>query len=230
MHKATCSKCGDSCELPFRPSGSRPVFCSNCFDKQDGGGSDRRPNNFGSDRRERSGGFRDKQMHDAVCDACGENCQVPFRPTSGKKIYCSNCFDKNGGTNKGGRNLTNKTEYSDHLDAIHTKLNMIMDALGLDGSKKQRKEKAKKLATKKEKKETKKAEKPVAKKKVEKKISKKVVKKLIKKAVSKKAPAKKKVAKKTVKKVTKAKPKAKAKKVTKKPAAKKKEIKISIKK
>jgi len=33
MHQATCSECGASCELPFRPTGDRPVFCSNCFIK-----------------------------------------------------------------------------------------------------------------------------------------------------------------------------------------------------
>lgn len=32
MHQATCSKCGADCELPFRPTGERPVFCSKCFE------------------------------------------------------------------------------------------------------------------------------------------------------------------------------------------------------
>lgn len=31
MHKTVCSKCGKQCEVPFIPSGSRPVFCSDCF-------------------------------------------------------------------------------------------------------------------------------------------------------------------------------------------------------
>ena len=38
--------------------------------------------------------FGSSQMHAAVCDDCGKNCQVPFTPTSGKPIYCSNCFEK----------------------------------------------------------------------------------------------------------------------------------------
>src|SRR3989338_1011336 len=37
MHDATCSECGKQCEIPFRPTGSRPVFCSDCFRKSDGG-------------------------------------------------------------------------------------------------------------------------------------------------------------------------------------------------
>ena len=35
MYKADCSKCGNVCEVPFRPNGSKPVFCSNCFVKDD---------------------------------------------------------------------------------------------------------------------------------------------------------------------------------------------------
>ena len=31
MHSATCAECGDRCEVPFRPTGERPVLCSNCF-------------------------------------------------------------------------------------------------------------------------------------------------------------------------------------------------------
>ena len=44
-------------------------------------------------------GPRRTELHDAVCDDCGKNCKVPFRPTSGKPIFCSECFDKKGGGN-----------------------------------------------------------------------------------------------------------------------------------
>ncbi len=36
MHSATCAQCGESCQVPFRPNGRKPVLCSNCFGK-DGG-------------------------------------------------------------------------------------------------------------------------------------------------------------------------------------------------
>lgn len=43
MHSAVCFECGKDCEVPFKPSGSKPVFCSFCFgNKQD---SDRKPDN-----------------------------------------------------------------------------------------------------------------------------------------------------------------------------------------
>jgi CxxC-x17-CxxC domain-containing protein len=31
-------------------------------------------------------------MFDAVCVECGSDCQVPFKPTEGKPVYCSACF------------------------------------------------------------------------------------------------------------------------------------------
>lgn len=33
MHKAMCTECGNPCEVPFKPTGSKPVFCTNCFKK-----------------------------------------------------------------------------------------------------------------------------------------------------------------------------------------------------
>lgn len=34
MHRTTCAECGNDCEVPFRPSGDRPVYCSKCFEKR----------------------------------------------------------------------------------------------------------------------------------------------------------------------------------------------------
>jgi CxxC-x17-CxxC domain-containing protein len=31
MFSATCSNCGREALVPFRPSGAKPVFCSDCF-------------------------------------------------------------------------------------------------------------------------------------------------------------------------------------------------------
>jgi CxxC-x17-CxxC domain-containing protein len=32
------------------------------------------------------------EMYDAVCSACGKQCKVPFKPTSNRPVYCSECF------------------------------------------------------------------------------------------------------------------------------------------
>jgi CxxC-x17-CxxC domain-containing protein len=31
MHDAVCARCGKETQVPFRPTGSRPVYCSDCF-------------------------------------------------------------------------------------------------------------------------------------------------------------------------------------------------------
>lgn len=31
MHPAVCATCGKETQVPFRPSGDRPVYCSDCF-------------------------------------------------------------------------------------------------------------------------------------------------------------------------------------------------------
>jgi CxxC-x17-CxxC domain-containing protein len=41
------------------------------------------------------GGYRERgprEMFSATCSSCGREAQVPFRPTSGKPVYCSDCF------------------------------------------------------------------------------------------------------------------------------------------
>jgi len=44
------------------------------------------------------GGFRSdsgpREMHKATCSECGEECEVPFKPTEGKPVYCRECYRK----------------------------------------------------------------------------------------------------------------------------------------
>lgn len=58
MFKATCAQCSKPCEVPFRPSGNKPVLCSYCFEEQKGGGAkperrSERPN-YSKDNQARS--------------------------------------------------------------------------------------------------------------------------------------------------------------------------------
>ena len=48
MHPATCSTCGASCEVPFRPTGSKPVLCKGCFNKGGEPRSSQRSRDFGA--------------------------------------------------------------------------------------------------------------------------------------------------------------------------------------
>ncbi|MHB0937538.1 MAG: zinc-ribbon domain containing protein [Armatimonadota bacterium] len=34
MFDATCASCGNSCQVPFQPTGEKPVYCSDCFQSQ----------------------------------------------------------------------------------------------------------------------------------------------------------------------------------------------------
>lgn len=54
MTQVICADCGKDCEVPFKPSSDRPVYCKECFAKRKGGGSfgEKRDNNFGGQKRE----------------------------------------------------------------------------------------------------------------------------------------------------------------------------------
>ncbi len=34
MYPAVCAECGRDTEVPFRPRGDRPVYCSDCYNRQ----------------------------------------------------------------------------------------------------------------------------------------------------------------------------------------------------
>lgn len=66
--------------------------------KFDNRGRDNRGGNrggFGGGQRRSFGGPRQpREMHKAVCTECGQECEVPFKPTEGKPVRCSECFKK----------------------------------------------------------------------------------------------------------------------------------------
>lgn len=41
MHSAVCSSCGKTCEVPFQPTGEKPVYCRDCFAGRNAMGGDR---------------------------------------------------------------------------------------------------------------------------------------------------------------------------------------------
>jgi len=43
LHKAICADCNKECEVPFKPSGGRPVYCKVCFSKRKAGSPEGRP-------------------------------------------------------------------------------------------------------------------------------------------------------------------------------------------
>jgi CxxC-x17-CxxC domain-containing protein len=133
MHQATCDNCGRECEVPFKPTSGKPVYCSSCFEKNQNEDPRRsgRERSFrkstGRDFKERGFGGKNSDrpvMHDAVCDKCGEECEVPFRPTKGKPIYCDKCFDSSSSNREKGTEQLKK-----ELGIINKKLDKILEAL-----------------------------------------------------------------------------------------------------
>lgn len=89
--------------------------------KQDGkqgkGNYDKKYSQKGSGKRSFSkGDTNSRGMHKATCDTCGNPCEVPFKPTSGKPLYCRDCFKKDGTgpVRSGGRDFGRRDNSSSH--------------------------------------------------------------------------------------------------------------------
>lgn len=52
---------------------------SNTMERKSFGG----PRNFGP-----------REMTKTVCSDCGKECEVPFKPTEGRPVYCRDCLPK----------------------------------------------------------------------------------------------------------------------------------------
>ncbi len=46
---------------------------------------------------------RPKEYFKTVCSDCGKECEVPFKPTEGRPVYCRECFDKHRPAGRGPR-------------------------------------------------------------------------------------------------------------------------------
>ena len=55
MYPAVCAQCGKETEVPFKPTGDRPVYCSDCYQQQRGGSSSR-GSSYGGGRSSGGGG------------------------------------------------------------------------------------------------------------------------------------------------------------------------------
>ena len=116
-----------------------------------GGYQSRGRSSFGGGRGFGRGGGRsfdrggDRQMFDAICSNCGKACQVPFRPTGEKPVYCSDCFEKMGGRNDSPRQdrydrparpdftsrapMPSVDQNKNQFDAINAKLDKLITLL-----------------------------------------------------------------------------------------------------
>ena len=187
LFSAVCSECTNKCEVPFRPSPDKPVYCSACFgmkksaNESRGSVSNSNRGEKGSYKNERSD--YKKQSHE----------QSSPRPNVTQEM-----------NNNGIADLKRQ------ISGLEQKLNRILDLINPPMP-------AQKVPVPENKKAVKKVVKKTPAKTATKKVSaKKVVKKTVKKAAPKKAAAKKVPAKKATKKAVKKVVKKTVKKVAKK--------------
>jgi CxxC-x17-CxxC domain-containing protein len=91
---------------------------------------------FGGGNR---GGGRDFRREDrgpvtmtkAVCDECKKPCEVPFRPTAGKPVYCNDCFR---GQNAGGQDRPPRRDFGDRPQAPRPSFGANTNAVSTGGS------------------------------------------------------------------------------------------------
>jgi CxxC-x17-CxxC domain-containing protein len=88
------------------------------------------------------GGGKDRgpvTMHQAVCDQCGKPCEVPFRPSGDKPVYCNLCFrnKREGGSAQGGSHFApksfagqpsqgNQGELKNQLELLNIKMDRLI--------------------------------------------------------------------------------------------------------
>lgn len=80
------------------------------------------------DFEDRDSGRPERQplaMHDAVCAKCGKDCQVPFKPTTDKPVFCSDCFKSKGPReDRGSSGIT-----AEQFHQLNAKLDKILQIL-----------------------------------------------------------------------------------------------------
>ncbi len=87
--KLVCEDCGE--EFPFTGDEQQyysergfqtPKRCKLCRDK-------RKTARAGNSR-----GFREKKLYSITCADCGQEAQVPFKPSGDRPVYCRDCYQK----------------------------------------------------------------------------------------------------------------------------------------
>lgn len=102
------------------------------------------PSRRGSSFGRGGGDDRPREMFKAVCSNCGKDCEVPFRPTTGKPVYCSDCFEKMGGRSAdtgrperpeknrsdfGPKHQIQTVDYKSSFEALNAKMDKIIALL-----------------------------------------------------------------------------------------------------
>jgi CxxC-x17-CxxC domain-containing protein len=69
-----------------------PTRCKNCREARKASRGDGFGNSSGYSGGDRSGDRGDREMHTVTCSECGTETRVPFLPSSGRPVYCRDCY------------------------------------------------------------------------------------------------------------------------------------------
>jgi CxxC-x17-CxxC domain-containing protein len=80
-----------------------------------------------------------QEMHPAVCSECGKDCQVPFRPSGDKPVYCRDCFQNKRDArprsyNDRPRDVSTRPSgenYKEQFERLDVKLDKILNLLAV---------------------------------------------------------------------------------------------------
>ncbi len=85
-----------------------------------------------NDRRGGRSERRPLEMHDVVCAKCGKDCQVPFKPTSDKPVFCNDCFKSESPRSERGSSSGISTEQFNQLNAKVDKILEILESITVE--------------------------------------------------------------------------------------------------
>jgi len=83
LNTTTCIKSGGIAQLYLYKTVRCIYADQNCMSKTMERKSFGGPRNFGP-----------REMTKTVCSDCGKECEVPFKPTEGRPVYCRDCLPK----------------------------------------------------------------------------------------------------------------------------------------
>ena len=65
------------------------------------------------DRGRQGHGPRERTYTRVICADCSKECEVPFKPSADRPVYCKECFSKRKGGNQFNANRDNRSEKRD---------------------------------------------------------------------------------------------------------------------
>ena len=57
------------------------------------------PSSRHNDRMRHGHDFRQRNMYKVICADCNKECEIPFKPSPGRPVYCKECFSRRRNNN-----------------------------------------------------------------------------------------------------------------------------------